>query len=148
MGLQGKSSCFMLAVMTLLSFNMCFLEEVAAQPHSHESAHHEDSVQPADSHAHADDANHAHESKKSEDPCNSGDVVCCENVVAVQPSMFSALSKPILIENLFLVPTLYQIETSIKHPPQYDYQIDFSPGSSPPSVFLFSNTNHAPPLHV
>lgn len=148
MGLQGKSFCLALAAITLSSFNMCFLEQVAAKPHSHESAsHHEDSAATnSDSHAH--DTDHAHEqSEMPESPCESGDVVCCENIVAVQPTVSTVLANTVLNESIYLAHSAYRVESAIKRP-QYNYQIDFSPGTSPPTAFLFAHTNHAPPLHA
>jgi ABC-type oligopeptide transport system substrate-binding subunit len=137
MGLPGKSFCLTLAAVTLLSSNMCFLKEVAAKPHSHESAAHpEESVATAESHH-----------QKSEDPCAPGGVVCCEDIVAVQPALSTALTKTVLQEEFYQAPVFYQAQTTLKRP-QYEYQIDFSPGNSPPALFLFSNTNHAPPLHA
>ena len=123
MGLQGKSFCLALAVITLLSFNMCFLEQVAAKPHAHEN------------------------SEKSESPCESGDVVCCENILAVQPTVSTALANTVLNESIYLAHSTYRVESAINRP-QYNYQIDFSPGTSPPTAFLFAHTNHAPPLHA
>lgn len=150
MGLQGKSFCLALAAITLLSFNMCFLEEVAAGPLFTESASHHES--PATGYHHAEDSKPETESscgghEKSESPCDTGKIVCCEDIVAVQPSVNPSLVRYDVFESVYLATESFRLESAIKHP-HYEYHIDFSPGASPPTSFLLSNTNHAPPLHA
>ena len=134
---KNKLLASSLVLVILSSFNMCALENVFASPGHHSSQTTKDTH-----------LNNHHDSGHNEDSDSdhekNGESLCCSDLVAVQSSPVLFL-KPNLSYDIFYSLRVPSLKTSQNLSKDFNYQINFSPGASPPTAFLVSHFTHAPP---
>ena len=125
-----------------LAFNLCAFEGFAdsrligEKAPAHPCGHHE--AGPAESSGH-------HNPESNDRPNDKeGAEFCCDNLLAILQSQnisqdLKFAPKSFIYDEAVMVPL-----SKPRH--QFDFKEDFSPGKSPPTVFLLSSFTHAPPI--
>ncbi|MGH7890051.1 MAG: hypothetical protein ACRENF_05830 [Thermodesulfobacteriota bacterium] len=135
----GKWLSVALGAVLFSSLNLCGIENAVSSYRSVRFSHSEThaDAHPACPHSKGDQ-NEDSSKKESED------ALCCTDLVAVKDTSNLSFGVDFLKD-----PVSYSSSPERFFPSAYtrsQYEVEFPPGASPPTVFLLTHFNHAPPV--
>lgn len=133
-----KATSTVLALFFLSTGSFCLVEcAFASEEHDHSAR-----VNDAADHHHGSEENQQRSDTEKHDAASS----CCSSLVAVQSPSYDLTSIKLAMNVFFNFTT--QERLVHQEDDRSKYKVEFSPGTSPPRVFLLSHFTHAPPVSL